>query len=273
MSLMPKRMTFQLTPLLDLLLIVIFAQFMEMRETTNREVTAAENSTQVMKTEHAENKAELESAKKKSQELDLEVERLKDELELQRLQMTESLNRAIKQRDVVGQLVSELFQVPEEYVEKALSPRSPLEQTRSKKEIEKLLEQFREHSKKSGDDVVKHLLTYQEMTKRCDIWEVYVSENGTVQFFTPPEVYEFRASSADTFADRVFQHYKSMEQPKSLVIVLLSYGDAKAAPRQAALDGMPLVTDRMRSDSNGRSRFEYAVLGYNAEGPVSKADD
>ena len=271
MSLMPKRMTFQLTPLLDLLLIVIFAQFMEMRETTNREVTAAENSTQVMKTEHAENKAELESAKKKSQELDLEVERLKDELELQRLQMTESLNRAIKQRDVVGQLVSELFQVPEEYVEKALSPRSPLEQTRSKKEIEKLLEQFREHSKKSGDDVVKHLLTYQEMTKRCDIWEVYVAENSTIQFVTTDETFEFRARSSDAFSERLFQYFKSLEQPKSLVIILFSYGDAQGVVRQAAMDGMPLATDRMRSDSNGRTRFEYANLGYNADGPLSRA--
>ncbi|MBM84270.1 MAG: hypothetical protein CMJ78_27255 [Planctomycetaceae bacterium] len=270
---LPKKLTFQLTPLLDLLLIVIFAQFMEMRESTEREVTAAEGSIKAIQQQSEEDRAKLLAAQEQNKTLRNDTEDLKEELELQRLQLTESLNRAIKQRDVVGKLVAELFHVPEETIERALNPRSPLEQARSKQEIEKLLEQFRELSKKSGDDVVKHLLTYQEMTKRCDIWEVYVSENGTVQFFTPPEVYEFRASSADTFADRVFQHYKSMEQPKSLVIVLLSYGDAKAAPRQAALDGMPLVTDRMRSDSNGRSRFEYAVLGYNAEGPVSKADD
>jgi len=263
-------MTFQLTPLLDLLLIVIFAQFMEMRETTNREVTAAESNAEVIASEHAENKEQLETTRKQRQKLDLEVERLKEELELQRLQMTESLNRAIKQRDVVGQLVSELFQVPDEYIEKALSPRTPLEQTRTKKEIEKLLEQFRELSQKSGHEVVKHLLTYQEVTKRCDIWEVYVAENNTIQFVTDDETFEFRARTAAVFSERLFQYFKSLGQPKSLVIILFSYGDAVGGVRRAAMDGMPLATDRMRSDSNGRTRFEYANLGYNAKGTLSR---
>ena len=72
----------------------------------------------------------------------------------------------------------------------------------------------------------------------------------------------FRARTAEEFADKLYAAYKSLPQPKSLVVIMLSWGDARADVREAALRALPIVTERMRQNAGGFIRFEYAVLGF-----------
>ena len=233
-----RRMTFQLPPLLDLLLIVIFAQFMEVQQVSDQ-----------TETDHQRQIDDLQTASKQ-QERDLRAE----------------LRAAEDQRARVGEMVTELFQIPTPMVEKALRRRNASSQPLSSQEAQQLRTAFRELADMNGQQVIKHLMTHQELRKRCDVWEIYIQENGSTLFVTGDEQLEFRFSSSNEFSSKVFQQFRSLPQPKGIVLIILSYGDAKAGIRQIAKDALPELTDRMQQSSSGRSRFEYAILGFSPMG-------
>ena len=71
------------------------------------------------------------------------------------------------------------------------------------------------------------------------------------------------------FELQLFERYKSLPEPKGLVIILFSHGNSAAGLLEAALDGLPRAIRRMQADSNNRTRFEYGNLGYTLEPPVA----
>jgi hypothetical protein len=249
-----RRMRFQLTPLLDLLLIIIFAQFMEVREATAR----TENTAEV---EYRHRLAELEdSANRHKSQIDQEHAQRQKEL-------NESFGRILEQQERSGDILSELFNVPRKMIEDALklrdSSRAPTDD-----ESEQLRKRLREFSKKRGRSVIRHLMTYDEIRKHCDVWELYIAENGTFQFSNGSVIREFRAQTPDEFEDRMYEVYKSFDQPKSLVVILFTFGDARAGIRQMGIDSMPNVVARMRKDRGERNWFEFAILGFSPDGPT-----
>ena len=242
---LPRRMTFQLTPLLDLLLIVIFAQFMEVQQVSDQTEVSHQQQLDDLQAANQQRIAKLE---------------LKRRQQAQEFQS--QLSEARDQRTHIGELVTELFNVPPNLVETAVRRRNASAQPLSAKEEKALRAAFRELSEMNGQQVIKHLMTHQELRKRCDVWEIYIRENGSAVFITNNDPLEFRFSSMKDFSNKVFQHFRSLPQPKGIVLIILSYGDAKAGIRQIARDALPELTDRMQSSSSGRTRFEYAILGF-----------
>lgn len=265
MRLAPRRLTLQLTSLLDLLLIVIFAQYMEVREQTKEVQTVAtqrqerletvEENLSTLRARHAAAAAALEAERQRLAEI---AERNE--------QLQETAERLREQRDTVGELAAELFRVPPDLAEQALLPGGRSVSTLSSEELEQVRQRFRELAQMRGTEIVEHLLTYNELRKRADVWDIHIAENGLFKLGTGERTAQFRAETPEQFAARLFDAYKDLPQPKGLVVILLSWGDARAVWRQAALQGLPLATMRMRDDSGGRTRFEYAVLGYRPRG-------
>lgn len=273
----PRRLHFQLTPLLDLLLIVIFAQYMDVQETT-------EKQEQVVSSKMTDAEQQLESTQAELEELNREKQLAADDLknlqtefadaqhaasslQQERNELKAALERAQEQRDTIAGLMPQLFDLPEETVQELIRTRTPENVRLTPDQVKRLRDEFREFAQKNPNEAVRHLLTFEEMRKRCDIWEVYVGSNGMTTFLAGEKSQKFRTSDADGFAQELFDRYKSLPQPKSLVILLLSFGDVKASVHIAAVDGLPKAAERMRNDQSGRSRFEYAVLGYNPTPP------
>ena len=269
-----RKLTLQLTPLLDLLLIVIFAQYLELRESAARTEAGvrqqAASEVAALRKKRALDSRQREAAERRWTELKQEHSALAQKLTKREYELTTALRRAIEQQERVGDIVAELFQLPDELVERALKPRNPTQQSRSPEQIEQLRQAFRDLAKKRGRAVLQHLFTFEELRKRCDIWKVYVTETGLIDFRVDEVTHTFRADTAEDFATELFDRYKALPDRKRLVIILFSYGDAKAGPRQAVLDGLPVATARMQADSSGQTRFEYADLGYNPGGPGSQ---
>jgi hypothetical protein len=243
-----RKITLQLTPLLDLMLIVIFAQYMTMSE----------------QSQHDEARASLLVADAERQSRRLAAERahvaaLRHEAEM-------IAERALDQRDLVAKLASELFHLPDETLAKLLRQRFP-DNPPDEAEIAAMTEEFRRLKGDRGQELVRHLLTFHEIRKRCDVWELYVSETGVTTFKAGSGLSEFRANTSADFAAELFARYRRMPQPKSLVLIVLSYGDVRAVTYEAALSGLPLAIDRLQADAAGRTRFEYAVLGYDPQRP------
>ena len=273
-----RRLTFQLTPLLDLLLIVIFAQFMDVRDTTtlreqstSTQLSAAQEELAGTQDQLAKILAEKNEAESDREFLRQSLQELKDStsgLELERKSLEESLKRAHEQRDTVANLVANLFDLPDETINELIRTRTPENVRLTPEQVKRLREEFKSFSKQNPGESVRHLLTFEEMRKRCDIWELYINDTGKTVFSGSGQSHTFRAETTKEFADEFYERYKTLPQPKSLVIILLSYGDVKASVYEAAIDGLPIVAERMRTDQSGRSRFEYAVLGFNPTPPV-----
>ncbi len=281
-----RRLTFQLTPLLDLLLIVIFAQFMDTQETTARiekrattKVQEAEQQREkfendsVLARQKLKRSSELRQQERRNAERARELAKISEKtfrtaqqmLEKENRELSEQLKGAQAQRDRVGELVQQLFQLPDQIVDPLLKSKADPDTEKTKADIERIKKQLQELAGARAEDVVKHFLTYDELTKRSDIWELYLTEKGVFRLKIGKVTTEFRADSTQEFVDRFYAIYKTVPQPKSLVIILFSYGDAKASVRFTATQGLPSIAERMRADSSGRTRFEYAVIGFETE--------
>lgn len=263
-----RRLTMQLTPLLDLLLIVIFAQFMDVQEREATTVDEAHRAVEQRQRAEAE-LTELEATHQeaidfltRAAEVVKELRSKNRTLSEQNEQLEAEVDQVIAQQRLLGELVSELFRLPESVIAQVLTPDGAAGPAATAEERERLEAKFRELSQQNAGRMIRHLLSFEEMRKRCDLWELHIDETGWFTLRAGNEMRGFRADSPEEFANRLYAIYKSLPAPKPLVVIMLSYGDARADVREAAIQGLPQVTDRMREDAGGFIRFEYAVLGF-----------
>jgi len=164
-----------------------------------------------------------------------------------------------------------LFKVPDAEVQKIAKRRGQDSTVLSPSEVESLQKRLRELASARSDQVIDYLLTFSEMKKRFDLWEIYIEENGSLSVDSGTHQKRLQTGiveTSDQFSEEMFKLYKSFPQSKSVVLILVSYGDSRLSHRLAVINGLPEVTERMRTDSNGTVRFEYAVLGYRPTPPT-----
>ena len=238
-----RKITVQLVALLDLMLVVLFLQFMELSERTQMEEARASQAVELTERERDTLKAERIEVAQERREAEMIAE------------------TAFDQRDLVGKLAAELFNLPDEAVSKLLQQRFP-DDPLDEAEVAAMQQEFRKLRGRRGQELIKHLLTFHELRKRADVWELSVSETGLTTLKAAGDEVSFRSETPREFAAKLFEKYRLMAQPKNLVLIVLSYGDVKAATYEAALTGLPLAIDHLQADAAGRTRFEYAVLGY-----------
>ncbi len=249
-----RKLTFQLTPLLDLLLIVIFAQYLDVETSTRKETVQLTASRELVS-------RELDAAVQQILSLKTKIDQLEAEVDVTRAQSAEG-DRYRIQRDLIGEMVAEMFQIPETVLVQLLQRRSAAGPGPSANDSQQMQDLLKKLTTESPQRVVDHLLTFGEMRKRIDIWELYLSENGQLMLTAGDKRFDLRAETTEDIGVRLFEAYKSLPEPKSMVLILLTYGDVRFRPLKATLDGMPTAIERMRMDAGGRARFEYAVLGY-----------
>lgn len=239
-----RRLTFQLVSLFDLLIIIVFAQYFDLQDKTRAQIVASEQGG-----------ADAIAARRELEKRAADLEALHAESGRRQLELTEELKRSREDVARLGALVAELFDLPEGPLDEMLQARAP-------RDAEKIRKSLKALAANRSSEAVRHVLTLAELEKRCDIWEIHIREDGGYVFTADDRTARFRADSADRFAAELFKQYKGLPQPKSLVLILLSWGDVALQSRTAAVDGLELAADRMRADSDRRSRFESAILGY-----------
>lgn len=250
----PRRLSLQLTPLLDLLLIVIFAQYLDVRTTVKKEIVRVESSRDLVQ-------AQLDEALQQLLTLKQQMLSLQDAAAESRARATEA-ERYRLQRDSIGEMVSEMFRVPDEQLQKWLTERRTNGPGPSTTDLAQVRTRWQKLMEGNSSAVVDHLLTFGELRKRVDLWDVYLQDDGSTRLTIGERSFTFRAESTEAFATQFYDRYKSLPEPKSMVLVMIAYGDAQFRLRKSALDGVPQALTRIRQDSGGRTRYEYAVLGF-----------
>ena len=240
-----RRMTLQLTPLLDLLLIVIFAQYMEVRIVAKQESDRVAHERESTAVENHELRRQVDEWESEQRNVDREQHQIREQF---------------------GEVVRELFRIPEATLNKIVQPRSKNEAGGlSPAEIAELKARFQQLATSNGDQVVDHLLTFQEMRKQFDVWEFYLNEDGSLQILIGPDHQQIKTKeieSPEAFVDVVLQLRNRFPPTKNSVLILCSYGDCQLSHRLSLTRGLPAISSRLRQDGQGTQNFEYALFGY-----------
>jgi hypothetical protein len=240
-----RRVTLQLTPLLDLMLIVIFAQYMEMRLVARQEADRITSE---------------------RQEMDIENQSLKEQVDQWELQQRNVDRDKHREREQMGQILRQLFKVPEATVNKFVQPRGKSESSGfAPTEIADLKARFQQLANSNGDQVIDHLLTFNEMRKQFDVWEFYLDEDGALLITVGQDRQHLKSKIVDSpeaFVDVVLKIRNQFPPTKNSVLMLCSYGDCRLLNRLSMTRGLPAIAERLKKDGQGTQNFEYAVFGY-----------
>ena len=265
-----RRITLQLVPLLDLLFIVLFAQYIDLQQAARSEVGAAaadREEAEAAKREadqlRSDALARLDELNRKSEQWEIERRRLNRELELARAegekegQARQEMERlAARDRQVIGAMVKDVLNVSEGVIQDILRSATPVERQRLQSSFELM-------KKQSASGIVHHLRTTEELKKRADLWEVYIGDDNALRVTLVDEVVaqSLQVRGADQVANELAALARQQGEPKSLVIILLSWSDADRRTRDAVRDGLDRLVPVLKAEWPGK-RIEVAPLGY-----------
>jgi hypothetical protein len=247
---------------MDLLLIIVFAQYLEFHR------SSAESRA---KTEHeiAEARQSLEvQLDRKTQELD----QVRNRLILDNQQLRQQTDTAVamteeaqRRQALTEELLRKLLQVDADLIDAELSPPEAVDALRDTEATAKTIRNA------DGANLLRFLAGYDELLKRAEVWTIHVSDRGDTEIKAGGnggKSYSFRleevsqVSRTEEFVQQMRAAHSQIPQPKGLVVILVSFSPrAIAGNYQPVLDGMPRVIEWLGKDSGGRTRFEYAVIG------------
>jgi len=259
-----RRLTLQLTPLLDLLLIVMFIQYIENR---NRSV-AAEETFSAQKTELENIRAQLHQESEQRQAvLEAQFAKQREAVDELRQAYDDRFRSIIDQHHQIGSLLAESLNLPGATMAEVLKLRT----SGSPEDAQRLTdatENLRELVKSRGEEIFRFLIKVDEMQKHVSIWEVHVQDNGQALISDGQQSFVSDFNSETEFSVRLFEASKAFADPKTQVIILFTWGDAQGGARRKAIDGMPLLTDQLRRDSAGIRWYDFSIVGFRVEGPI-----
>ncbi len=241
-----RSFRFQLTALVDLLLIIVFMQFLELRQHQEDQQKRYKQELLAIKAESTAKQDQALAAqvvlRSALDESTSALNELKVDLESSQTNLTRVLSA-----------VQAAFAKTKDAMEADAS--------------EATAQQLRSLSNASPDQIARFLVGYDELLKRAEVWTLHARSSGEIVLKVADNVRTFRLEAErqsqreQEFADRLYAAYKQVPQPKGLVIILASYDlRATAGIYQGIIDGLPKAIDRLRTDALS-TRFEYTILG------------
>jgi hypothetical protein len=259
-----RRMTFQLTPLLDLLLIVIFAQYMEVQQNANE--AQAKVNDELTELQDAKTRLQETFTARKS-ELEAQYSATQQEVERQRQEYNRRFQSILDQHQRAGETLAQTFNLPGELLEQILKIRSA-ETAAEQQQIREAARRARELLATRGGRFIEFVVRLDEMQKHVSVWEIHLQQNGKAVLTDGQREVTVDFETEQEFVASIFQASKTFTVPKTLVIVLLSYGDTQFGLRRTATEAMPLLMDQLRNDADGTHWYDFSLLGYRPAGPV-----
>ncbi|TWU41310.1 hypothetical protein Q31b_27490 [Novipirellula aureliae] len=253
---------FQLTSLMDLLLIIVFAQYMDFKR--------IDNLTQIRSQEKiAETREEIENEYLKiASELAQTRQRLineNEQLRTSQMQAVVIAEEANRRHALLETWLRERFQIDPNVMQTELSPPESSDTLREAVATAASLQSI------DSTELLRFYAGYDELLKRAEIWTLHISDRGDIELDAgnrPEQSQSFRLEArsqnerAEEFIRQLRAAYLQLPQPKGLVVILVSYSPrAIAGNFQPVLDGMPKAIEWLADDSSERTRFEYAVIG------------
>ena len=259
-----RRLALQLTPLLDLLLIVKFSQYIE-----NRHRSVAAQETLAAREKEMDTRLAAEDARMEQRRLALEKDVADQKASLAELARTydEKFRSIVNQHHQIGSILAESLNLPGNVIAEVLKLRTSGSSDDAKR-LQDAAERLQKLMQARGEEIFRFMLQVDEMQKHVTIWEIHVQENGQAFITDSQQSFVTDFSSDAELAARLFESSKSFSEPKSLIVVLLTWSDAQAVARRRATDAMPLLMEQLRRDAGGTRWYDFSIIGYRAQGSL-----
>jgi hypothetical protein len=264
----------QLTALVDLLFVVMFLQYMELQDASVQQLAAESARRKLAETARVDANRLKESALANTEDMTRRLQSLEAENKALQDRLTEANKRvavsaveqqAAEQRAAadmraIGEAVKDMIGIAPEAVVAAIGPAPEAERV-------KLRQRFEELRDKRAGNLVRHLRETSELKKYSEVWEVHIASDNSVSLKIGPDR-EGRAAqqmfvrNADEFANRVVAAAKEQGEPKSLVIITLTWADADLRTRELVMNGLKFAVIALKPEWGGTKRIEMARLGY-----------
>lgn len=256
-----KRLTFQLTPLLDLLLIVIFAQYMEVQQ-------AAESGESLIQ----DQQTELEEAyQQRRQHLESAHAATVNALEASRARYSEQIQSIVDQHRQAGSTLAETFNLPTRMIEETLRLKTA-GQAGDAERMELAVSHLKELLESRQSELLRFIIRYDEMQKHVSVWELHLLDNGQGLFTDGKLTQRLSFESPQEFSAKCFEASKAFEEPRPLTLILMTYADTQAGFRRNAIDGLPIAVQRLRDGAGGTRWYDYSLMGFRPDGPLINSD-
>lgn len=252
-----KRFTFQLTPLLDLLLIVIFAQYMEVQQTAASGDSAIQERQTVLQQEFDQRRKDLESTHTANRQT----------LEATRLRYSQQFQSIIDQHYQAGTTLAKTLDLPDRLLEETLKLRTT-GQTADADRLEQALNSLQNLLDSRSRELLQFMVRYDEMQKHVSLWELHLLDNGQALFTDGKLEQRLSYESPEEFGARAFESSKSFAEPRPLTLILMTYGDTQAGFRRDATNGLPMLVQRLRDDAGGTRWYDFSLMGFRPDGPL-----
>lgn len=256
-----RRLIIQLAALVDLLFVVMFLQYTEQTRTAAAQSARLQHAADQADELKREVLAEQDSLRKQRDELQSEVDVLR-----KRLAKETTKNIDIeKQLRQIGEVTTELLNGVDPKAVTATLSGAPAE------EVSLILDMLKNAKGKNAAQVVQMLRKSSELKNWCDIWEVHLHDDSRTDVHVrvrAPNLrdQEFRANDKNDFTNRFMKIVNEAGEPKSLVIVLLTRGDAYLRPIAQVEEGLDQVITVWGSRQPGK-KIQRTAARYSAEAP------
>lgn len=276
-----RRMVVQLASLVDLLFVILFLQYMQLRVTAQRQEDAererstraeqaaknAEETAKSAKEKEKSAKAVTEAAMaglRKSELQQSEIRRLTEDLNaannrIKELESKQGEDKRIadKERLDLAEAARKMLGVD---IGPALKGNPQTDISALRKELDKL-------KTASPSQIVQHLRQTVEVQKHCSIWDVHVYADGNVRLRFGETTAKFRPQDENDFADRFCTTAREAGEPKSLVLVLWTFGNAQFSTRESVRKGLDKASLLLKSGWSGHKQIEVASGRFSAIEP------
>lgn len=256
-----RRVRFQLTPLMDLLLIIVFAQFLDVRETSQQQTADLKSEREKLTAQISRERSELAGIRQAITQQQRELTRQRDEARASRDEAISQVDVRLSEMQTAMKMISEYFDIDDSEITRLNTDPNSLTP------VDQAIEQASGLAQSEPDAVIRFLIGHAELLKRAEIWTVHASDNKSIRLAAGDQSETFRLESrtqkqrTQETADQLFAAYKQFDQPKGLVVILASFDpQSVAGVYQPMIDAIPQTLERLRIDSP-ETRFEYTVLG------------
>lgn len=251
---------------MDLLLIIVFAQFLDVREATQRETASLASEREKLTYQVERERSELAGIREALQSQHKTLQRQLDAARASRDEAVQQTDTRVAQLDTAMNMIRRWFDLDDRDIThmQAIESASP---EVNEDPVASAIAKASQLGKADPDAVVRFLIGHAELLKRAEIWTVHAADIGSIEIEAGEHRQTFRleartqAARANEVADRLFAAYKQFPQPKGLVVLLVSYSpQSVAGVYQPLIDALPRTLERLRADTP-ETRFEYTVLG------------
>ena len=189
------------------------------------------------------------------------------ELKTTRRRYSEQFRSLLHQHQQIGTALATALNLPGQLLEQALRLQTggPAGDTDRRQQA---ISQVRKLLDVRGTELLRFIIRYDELQKHVSVWKMHLLDNGQAMLTDGQLTQRVSFETPDEFAALCFEASKAFEEPRPLVLILMTYGDTQTGFRRSATDGLPLLMHRLRDDAGGTRWFDFSLMGFRPDGPL-----